>query len=137
MEVKAMDVFQAVQESFDRCGESERFYDTFYDVFLAKSPEIPPLFARTDFKKQKLLLKATVTIMVRNRLDDERARRALERVAETHSRKGLNIRPDFYELWLDSLCETVQRHDRAFTPELERQWRLRMREGIDFIVARY
>ena len=132
-----MEAFQAVHESFDRCGESEAFYDTFYEVFLGKSPEIPPLFANTDFKKQKLLLKATVGIMVRNRIDDERARHSLERVAETHSRKGLNIRPDLYELWLDSLCETVRHHDRAFTSELEQQWRHRMREGIDFIVARY
>src|SRR5262245_29427908 len=98
-----MEAFQAVHESFDRCGESEAFYDTFYKVFLGKSPEIPPLFAHTDFKKQKLLLKATVGIMVRNRIDDERARLSLERVAETHSRKGLNIRPNLYELWLDSL----------------------------------
>ena len=62
---------------------------------------------------------------------------AWDEVAETHSRKQHNIRPEMYDLWLDSLCETVRRHDPKFTPELEDQWREWMREGIDFIVARY
>ena len=59
-----MDTFEAVKNSFARCGESDGFYDTFYEVFLGKSPEIPPLFAKTDFKKQKQVLKATVALMV-------------------------------------------------------------------------
>ena len=132
-----MDPYQAVDESFNRCGESDAFYDTFYDVFLAKSPEIPPLFAQTDFRKQKELLKATIKIMVRHRLDDEKCRRVLDQVAETHSRKRHNIRPELYNLWLDSLCETVRSHDSMFTPELEDQWRQQMKESIDFIVAKY
>ena len=132
-----MDTYQAVQTSFDRCGESDRFYDTFYDRFLAKAPEIPALFAHTDFKKQKLLLKATITIMVRSRIDDSRAQQVLEKVAQTHNRNGYNIAPELYKLWLDSLCETVRQHDSQYTPVLEAQWRERMQEGIEVIIAQY
>ena len=132
-----METFDAVKNSFARCGESDGFYDTFYDVFLSKSPEIPPLFAKTDFKKQKQVLKATVSLMVRHRLHEERASTALEKVGKTHSRSGYNIRPDLYGLWLDSLCETVKQHDPEFTSDLESQWRERMQEGIDFIVSSY
>ncbi len=132
-----MDAFDAVKNSCARCGESDGFYDTFYDVFLAKSPEIPPLFAKTDFKKQKQVLKATVALMVRHRLHEEQASVALEKVGNTHSRQGYNIRPDLYALWLDSLCETVKQHDSEFTLELESQWRQRMQEGINFIVSAY
>jgi len=39
--------------------------------------------------------------------------------------------------WLDSLCETVAQHDPMYTVELEAHWRQRMKEGIDFIVAKY
>ena len=132
-----MDAFDAVKNSFARCGESDGFYDTFYDVFLAKSPEIPPLFAKTDFKKQKQVLKATAALMVRHKLHEEQANTALEKVGKTHSREGYDIRPALYALWLDSLCETVKQHDPEFTPELESQWRQRMQEGIDFIVSAY
>ncbi len=88
-----MEAFEAVKQSFDRCGESEDFYDTFYEVFLAKSPEIPPLFAQTEFKKQKQLLKATITVMVRHPVREEQSRTVLEKVGETHNRVGHNIRP--------------------------------------------
>ena len=132
-----MDTYHAVRASFDRCGESAGFYDTFYDTFLIKSPDIPALFAHTDFTKQKLLLKATIAIMVRHRIDDERARQVLIKVAQTHNRSGYNIKPELYRLWLDSLCETVRQHDPEFTPDLEAQWRARMQEGIDVIVAQY
>jgi hemoglobin-like flavoprotein len=132
-----MDTYHAVKASFDRCGESDGFYDMFYDTFLAKSPDIPALFARTDFRKQKLLLKATIVIMVRHRIDDERARQALAKVAQTHNRSGYNIKPELYRLWLDSLCETVRQHDPEFTSDLEVQWRERMQEGIGVIVAEY
>jgi len=132
-----MDAFDEVKNSFGRCGESGGFYDTFYDIFLAKSPEIPPLFAKTDFKKQKQVLKATVALMVRHRLHEEQASVALEKVGNTHRRDGYDIRPDLYALWLDSLCETVKQHDPEFTPKLEAQWRERMQAGIDFIVSAY
>ena len=93
-----MDTYQAVKASFDRCGESDGFYDTFYDRFLAKSPDIPALFAHTDFTKQKLLLKATIAIMVRHSIDDARAREVLAKVAQTHNRNGHNIKPELYRL---------------------------------------
>ena len=39
---------QAVLESYHRCEASGGFFDTFYEAFFAKSPEIPPKFAKTD-----------------------------------------------------------------------------------------
>jgi hypothetical protein len=42
--------YATVEASYDRCLENDGFYDTFYEKFLAKSEEIPPLFANTDFR---------------------------------------------------------------------------------------
>ena len=132
-----MDAFEAVKASFARCGESDGFYNTFYDVFLTQSPEIPPLFAKTDFKKQKQILKATAALLVRHKFQEAEVGAALQKVGKTHSRDGYNINPDLYPLWLDSLCETVRQYDPECTPELELQWRTRMQEGIDYIVSAY
>ena len=132
-----MDNFEAVNQSFARCGQSDGFYDTFYEVFLAKLADIPPLFAKTDFKKQKQILKATAALMVNHQLHEEKVSVPLEKVRKTHSRDGYNIRPDLYPLWLDSLCETVKQHDPEFSRERERQWRMRMSDGINFIASGY
>jgi Globin len=115
-----MDTYRAVKASFDRCGESDGFYDTFYDTFLAKSPDIPALFAHTDFTKQKLLLKATIAIMVRHRIDDERARQVLAQVAQTHNRSRQNINPELYRLWLDSLWGFLPNPPIGYIPEILR-----------------
>jgi hypothetical protein len=49
--------------------------------------------AQTDYTKQRLLLKATIAMMVRHRIGDERARQVLAKVAQTHNRSGYNIQP--------------------------------------------
>ena len=53
-----------IRASFDRCEAAGDFAEKFYDVFLNSSPEIAPLFAKTDFKQQRKILRTTVYIMV-------------------------------------------------------------------------
>ncbi|HEX4147179.1 MAG TPA: hypothetical protein VHY91_27020 [Pirellulales bacterium] len=43
--------------------------------------------------------------------------------------------PEHYELWLDSLCETVARHDPEYQTELEELWREAMRPGIALMLS--
>jgi truncated hemoglobin YjbI len=132
-----MSDFELVNKSFKRCGTSDGFYDTFYDLFLSKSDEIAPFFSGTDFKKQKKLLKATITTMIRFPLDHRGTQTTLAMVAETHKPDGYNIEPELYALWLDSLCETVKEHDPDITSELENQWRNYMQAAINIILSKY
>ena len=89
------------------------------------------------FKKQRKLLRGTVYLMVMKSPEDEKARLALQRIGDSHSRRKLDIRPDLYEVWLDSLCQTVQRLDPEFNDALEVAWRDKMRPGIEFITSFY
>ncbi len=59
------DTYHAVQASYDRCSADDTFFDTFYNIFLAKSLEIAQKFAHTDFRKQKQLIKASLVMMIR------------------------------------------------------------------------
>ena len=63
--------------------------------------------------------------------------RSLRVTAEIHSRHFLDIRPELYALWLDSLCEAIQQHDSQHTPELEQLWREAMQKGIDLMISAY
>jgi len=56
--------FDQVVASYHRARQSGELFDTFYNVFLGKSPEIPPMFARTDFPHQKLMLRESILEML-------------------------------------------------------------------------
>ena len=118
--------------SYHRARRSNELFDTFYDLFLRKAPEIPPMFFRTDFRHQKRILRESLLEMLifaqMNTGRDE-----IERLAERH--RQLNVKPEHYELWLDALCEALSRHDPQFSSELEQMWRSAMRPGINVMTG--
>jgi hemoglobin-like flavoprotein len=127
----------AVTASYHRCRASDDFFDTFYERFLAKSPEVAEKFRHTDFKRQKLMLRESLISMLLFNLGSASARDDLEHLAERHSRRQVDIPPRLYDLWLESLCETIEQHDPQFTSELGADWRKAMRAGIDLLISKY
>lgn len=121
------EAFQQVAASYHRARESGEMFDTFYRLFLSKSPELPPMFAHTDFPRQKLMLRESLLEMLMFS-QTESGRDEIERLAERH--RALNVKPRHYELWLDALCEALASHDPAFSVELEQMWRQAMQKGI-------
>jgi len=126
-----------IQRSFKRCEATGDFADTFYGIFLNTSPEVASMFSATDFEKQRKLLRGTVLIMVNRDISEPKAAEALERIGHSHSKTKLDIRPELYELWLDSLCATVMQLDPDWTEELEQDWRVQMRPGVSLITSLY
>jgi hemoglobin-like flavoprotein len=129
--------FEQVFASYHRCEAAGGFFDSFYEILFAKSSEIPPKFADTEMARQKQDAMASVLMALRLATGDRVARGYVEEIAESHNRHGHNIRPELYDLWLDALCEAVQRHDPQYIPALEAQWRQAMRPAIELIVAAY
>jgi hemoglobin-like flavoprotein len=132
-----MNDFELVKASFERSDASNSFSDTFYDIFMSKSANIKFFFEKTNFIKQKKLLRATVKVLTTKEFNEPKAIKILGDIAKTHRRSGYGIEPKYYALWLDSLCETIALHDPEFTEDLEKKWRKLMQKPIDFIVARY
>ncbi|MCY3802045.1 MAG: DUF1971 domain-containing protein [Chloroflexi bacterium] len=126
-----------VQLSFQRCDANGGFAEVFYRTFLSASPEIPPYFAATDFDRQRRVLRDSVHLMVTRDVAEPEMRQAMERLGRAHGRGGRNILPKLYELWLDSVCQTVELLDPEWNDNLERKWRVRLRPGIQMIMARY
>lgn len=124
---------EPVLASYHRARASGELFDTFYNLFLRKAPEIPPMFARTDFPHQKLLLRESILEMLLFAQNGV-GRADLERLAERH--RQLNVRPAHFELWLDSLCEALSLHDPEFSILLEQMWRSAMRPGIELMSTR-
>lgn len=129
--------YEAVLASYHRCEAVSGLFDTFYELFFAKSPEIQRKFAHTDMAKQKQIVMASLLWVLRFYKGDPIARIELEKLAESHSRRQHDISPDLYDLWLDALCETVARHDPQYSPQLESSWRRVVQKGIELMSASY
>jgi len=132
-----MNDFTSVKGSFERCDKSGAFSEIFYDIFLSKSDEVKEKFKNTDFAKQKKLLRTTVKIMATRNNNDKKELRILNDIAKTHNRYGYDIKPEFYKLWLESLCETIALNDPEFSKDLEKKWRTFIKFSIDQIVNDY
>jgi hemoglobin-like flavoprotein len=124
-------------DSLERCAASADFLDDFYRTFMASSPEVAAKFQRTDFKKQKVMLKTSFYMMMLAALGKPEGQAHLERIAQVHSGKDRDIRPGLYDLWLDCLIETARKFDRGFDEGTESAWRAMMKPGIAFMKARY
>ena len=128
---------EAVRLSLERCESSGDFADVFYRNFLNCSPEVAPYFAETDFARQRQVLRESVHMMVTRDVGDADMREMADRLGRTHSREARNIRTAMYELWLDSICAAAQALDPEWDDSLERKWRVRLRAGMQIVMAAY
>src|SRR5690554_1061651 len=124
-----------VFQSYGRCCRKDEFFVDFYDFFMASSEAIRARFANTDMPAQRHLLRNGVMqiILVARGMSD----RKLRDLGESHSRKRMDIKPEWYALWEEALLKTVRAHDSEWTPELQQAWREVLKPGIDLIRGAY
>lgn len=124
-----------VMQSYGRCCASDGFFDSFYEHFLASSPEVRDKFANTNMAAQKLLLRQgilNVVLYARGMPDTK-----LKALSCSHSRKGMNIRPELYTLWFKALAKTISEHDKQATPDTLAAWREVVSKSVAIITAEY
>ena len=95
------------------------------------------MFANTDFGRQKGLLKTGVAMLLAHIDGKPTGTMTLDRIAISHNKKNLNIDPNLYQYWIDSLVAAVKKCDSKFNPDLERAWQKVLRAGVDYITAQY
>lgn len=133
---------RVAKASFDRCTRATDFPADFYRRFFDACPEAKPYFAKTDFRRQvKLLRDAIGLLLIAPFLTGgggaETGPTLLAKMAERHSRRGLNIEPRFYPPFVESLITTVQDSDPEYSPEVERAWRDAIAKGVAYMQSRY
>jgi len=131
------DAYPHVSVSFGRCCNSAGFFDSFYTILKGSHPDIPKMFANTDFTKQNELLRVGLEVMLMFDHGGEAARQVLAQIRESHCRHRLDVKPEFYDCWVDSLMQACAKHDAEFSPDLEAEWREVLAKGIDYIKSGY
>jgi hemoglobin-like flavoprotein len=131
-------VLQVFDDSLRRCSSDARFYDRFYERFLASSPKVREKFSRTDFVRQRRALSASLHLILLVAHEPAKyTARYLDEVAERHSSRDLDIGAELYDLWLDCLLATVREFDPQFSPAVEQAWEDAMGIGIRYLCSRY
>ncbi len=133
---RATDAFLA---SLKRCLGAPDFLSSFYERFTASSEEVREKFRGVDMKRQARVLEDSlyvVAVAVQG-TEGSLARGDLPRLAERHSRRDLDIRPELYDLWAQCLVETAHAHDPHWTDEVESAWRVTLASGVEYMRRRY
>ncbi len=131
------DAMELAKASYERCNGHEAFFETFYRNFFKNCPEAEPLFARTDFERQHNLLRHAIGLLLIFPSQRDAEPNILTRLAERHSRRDLNVSPEWYPAFADSLVETVAAFDPAFSSEIESAWRNTVAHGIAYLQSKY
>lgn len=136
MPTPATDAFLA---SLKRCLGAPGFLAAFYDRFTGSSEEVREKFRGVDMKRQVRVLEDSlyvVAVAVQGE-QGSLARGDLPRLAERHSRRDLDIRPELYDLWAQCLVETARAHDPEWTDAIAAAWRETLAAGVELMRARY
>ena len=114
---------QRTRDSLGRCIECGTFLQRFYELFMASSPKVAELFQKTDFERQKQMLRDSLyEMLVAAGTSKGPAHGELERLAKRHHELG--VTSDMFALWLDALVDAAREHDIHFSDELENDWRI-------------
>jgi hemoglobin-like flavoprotein len=131
-------ILETFEGSLARCTGQPRFLELFYAKFLASSPKVREKFKDTDFVRQKRALTASFHLILLAAGDEGGdPGKYLSDVAERHAARQLDVGAELYDLWLDSLLETVEECDPEFTPGVRTAWEEVMMVGIHYLTVRY
>jgi hemoglobin-like flavoprotein len=129
--------FAKAKASFGRAINKGDFIARFYEIFMASDPEVADKFANTDMEKQKKLLMQGINLSIMFAEGNPLGKHGIDRIRHTHSKSELDIHPEYYQLWLDSLLKAVNEFDQQIDEESNQQWRDMLQITIDYITDGY
>lgn len=114
---------QVVKQSYGRALADKSLMKRFYENFVSSHPMVAVKFAGVDLERQQDVLKMSLSMAIVFPQDNVVAKRAMDKLQVSHGDGGLRIEPELYNHWLESLLNTIEECDPAYSPELEKKWR--------------
>jgi len=133
-----MDVSETIEladASFERCQAVPGFLRDFYNRFLTADPRIAPMFKDTEFERQTRLLQHALGLLLACAKGSSET--ILDRVAERHSVRDLDIPADLFPIFVDTLVETIAANDPEFDEAVGRAWREVLAPGVSYMIAKH
>lgn len=131
---------KAFKQSFLRVSKNDidgvDFLQYFYEIFINKSSAIAEMFKNTSMDSQKLLLKKSLAELLKF-YEERQVNQHLLKIGQIHAPDKMNITPEMYDFWLDTLMETIKKYDPEFMPKIELAWRVTLSPGITYMKFSY
>lgn len=132
------DPYEDIQQSYGRCLRDKAFIGRFYEVLLDSHPDIAPMFAQTDFSRQRMALRRGISAAIFHAAGSALSRRTVEQMADVHGRGGrCPVDPALYPYWIESLLKVVEEADPEMDDRLRARWREAMGVVCGTFAARY
>ncbi len=123
--------YNDLHQSFGRCLQEREFISQFYTRLLDSHPAIAPKFEKTDFTRQRTLLRRGISLAISYAEGSDVGARGVDRMAQIHSRKGhAPVEPHLHEHWVGCLLQTISETDPEINEVLRQRWREAMRHTI-------
>ena len=130
--------YQLVRQSFQRCSAfGDEFFDSFYAHLVDRETAIGQMFAATDMHKQNQLIEEGIGQLIAFAEGNSESETRIRELGRSHGRHYINVPPEYYPLWVDSLMKAVKENDPQYSPELEAQWRKVVAPGIELMISLY
>lgn len=126
-----------VRLSYGRAIAKRSFLARFYELFIQSDPVVARKLASTDLVKQQELLSQALNMVILFPQGNKIAKNAIKRIRESHRRDALDIKPEYYRFWIESLITAVSENDPDFDDKLEQAWRTVVQVAIDYIAEGY
>ena len=113
---------ETLETSFDLIApRGEELVDVFYARLFEAAPAVQPLFARTDLRKQKSMLLATLVLLRKSLRDLDAIVPKLRQLGARHVAYG--ARPEHYPVVADvMLASMAEIAGEVWTAEVEAAW---------------
>ena len=112
------------------------FFNLFYEIFVSSSPEVAAYFQNTEMNQQITVMEKSFyklfAFYASAKSDDY-----LIKIAQSHNKQHLNVKPYMYDIWLDSIIEAVKQTDSKCDFQVELAWRLILSPGITYMKFLY
>ena len=132
-----IDEYADLHQSYGRCLRDKDFIGRFYDVFLASNPRVPPMFAHTDFSKQRMALRRGITMAIFHAGGSRVVDRGIDEMGGVHASGGrCPVPPELYGDWIGSLLKVVEETDPEADAPLMARWREAMGVVVETFKAR-
>ena len=132
-----VETLETFNDSLARCQTDPHFLTLFYKKFVLSNSEVREKFSNTNMAQQKMMLHASLYMIMLAKQGNDAASAYLDRIALRHSKSELDIRPELYDLWLETLIETVSEIDTLFDKHVENAWLDVMRYGVEYMKSKY
>jgi hemoglobin-like flavoprotein len=110
-----------LRESLDRIfQQKEDFATTFYQSLLENYPQLQPLFANVDVRRQQTSLIATLTVLVKGIEQNEDLTPLFRKLGSLHNTR--RIRAEHYPPFGATLLDTMTHFDPEWTSAHREAW---------------